>query len=190
MPDPLRSLQSRHARALYSLMNGVRTRRLTPQQATGQARTLFRVSHALAAAYGVQRGGGSDEVRRQVADRAAKAEMQFLRGMIADAKAGRYAAKGDGGEGAKALKARAALYALKLTGTANAALALSLPAEGRLWWRLNSAEPCPDCPRIAAGSPYTRETIPFWPGQAETRCLSNCRCSVEIEGGPASFSNA
>jgi hypothetical protein len=185
----LRRLQARTANQLYSLMNGVRTRRLTPQQATGQARTLFRVSHALAALYGVQRGGGSGEVRRAVADRAAKAEMEFLRGMIADAKAGRYARRSAGGEGAKALRARATLYSLKLVGTANSAYVASLEEGAVIRWVLGSAESCEVCPVYAAGGPYTRATLPAVPGDGSTPCVTQCRCHLETAAG-SSFANA
>lgn len=38
---------------------------------------------------------------------------------------------------------------------------------------------CPDCPVLAAGSPYTSETLPAIPGDGHTRCLDRCRCHLE-----------
>lgn len=193
MPDTareLRRLQARTARSLDRLMGGLASGRLSPQQTTGQARTLLRVSHAIAAELGRQRGGGSDEVRRAVAARAAQAEAEFLRGMIADVRAGRYRRKGEGGEGAKARRARATLYALKLTGTANAAFVASMPKDVEIRWILGKAEHCDLCPVHAAGSPYTRATLPAVPGDGSTPCVTRCRCRLEVSGGPRGFANA
>lgn len=64
-----------------------------------------------------------------------------------------------------------------------------LPTESVIHWRLSVAEHCPDCLRLAAGSPYTKpggtNPLPTVPRNGDTRCLGNCRCWLE-EGPPAS----
>lgn len=43
-------------------------------------------------------------------------------------------------------------------------------------WRLGDSEHCPDCIEFAAGSPYTKDTLPCVPRDGNSRCLSKCKC--------------
>lgn len=62
----------------------------------------------------------------------------------------------------------------------NQAAVESTPARTKIWWMMSSAEPCDECPRLAAGSPYTDDfgdnPLPTVPQAGETPCLSNCKC--------------
>lgn len=49
---------------------------------------------------------------------------------------------------------------------------------GQLEWQLSAAEHCAGCVSNANGSPYTRETLPNYPGDGGTECLSNCKCTL------------
>jgi len=51
-----------------------------------------------------------------------------------------------------------------------------------IYWKLGTpkTEHCPDCLDIAAGSPYTKETLPTTPGAGHTRCLTRCYCSLDF----------
>jgi hypothetical protein len=51
----------------------------------------------------------------------------------------------------------------------------------RIVWQLNPAEHCPDCLGLAANSPYTESTLPTVPGAGDTRCRSNCKCTLSVE---------
>lgn len=55
---------------------------------------------------------------------------------------------------------------------------------GLLDWILGAVDEqnCDDCPRIAAGSPYTKETIPSSPADGATQCKGRCRCYVTRRG--------
>lgn len=55
----------------------------------------------------------------------------------------------------------------------------------QIWWNLwPPAEHCEDCPELAKGSPYTKDTLPTHPAQGDTKCLRNCKCFLTF-GGPA-----
>ena len=55
----------------------------------------------------------------------------------------------------------------------------SLTRPGLIEWRLHPAEHCGDCVELAAGSPYTAETLPTEPGAGDTQCRGNCNCTLE-----------
>lgn len=49
-------------------------------------------------------------------------------------------------------------------------------------WIINHrAEHCPGCVYLADVGTFTRENLPCTPRDGATKCLSNCKCSVEIE---------
>jgi len=56
------------------------------------------------------------------------------------------------------------------------------PEDMNIYWRLGMPRygHCPDCLSIAAGSPYTKVTLPSVPGAGHTRCLFRCFCSLEL----------
>lgn len=56
-------------------------------------------------------------------------------------------------------------------------------SDGLLDWNASADERnCWKCPVIAAGSPYTKDTIPSSPGDGNTPCLGKCRCTVTRRG--------
>lgn len=77
---------------------------------------------------------------------------------------------------------RGKLYAQALWGLEQYGVISELGPLDVIHWRINpEAESCEDCIRIAANGPYTRETLPTVPRRGDTRCLSNCQCSLDIE---------
>ena len=40
---------------------------------------------------------------------------------------------------------------------------------------------CPKCRKLAAGSPYTADSLPSWPGTAESTCGESCRCVITAD---------
>jgi hypothetical protein len=56
-------------------------------------------------------------------------------------------------------------------------------SDGLLDWNdVPDDRECDVCPQIAAGGPYTRETIPSSPGDGKTPCRGRCRCTVTRRG--------
>lgn len=74
---------------------------------------------------------------------------------------------------------RASLYGERGSALYEAGWIASLPDDALINWILQPAEHCRDCPRIAAHSPYTKATLPGFPGEGFTECLTNCQCILE-----------
>ena len=51
----------------------------------------------------------------------------------------------------------------------------------KIHWVLHEARHCDSCIKIAAGSPYTKKTLPAVPRDGTSHCLSNCRCELRFE---------
>lgn len=76
---------------------------------------------------------------------------------------------------------RAGLYLSKAEGSANAGVLAQARPSTQVDWVLGRADHCVDCPVLAAGSPYYRETIPHLPREGLTACLGNCKCSLVVD---------
>ena len=84
----------------------------------------------------------------------------------------------------KPIMSRLDLYLRRTVGTANEVFVSASPDDALFWWVLGENEDhCSDCPDLAAGSPYTKESLPTVPGAAETICQLGCLCSVVREDG-------
>lgn len=96
----------------------------------------------------------------------------------------------DGSLQEHAVLRRAEMYLSRVVGTANEVWALTTP--GRIHWKLGEAEHCHnahgyDCPKLAAGGPYTWQSLPTAPKACETPCIFNCTCLLVSEDGTTSF---
>lgn len=83
-----------------------------------------------------------------------------------------------------AIAARADLYAGKGNTLYQAGKASAFEGQDVLiHWNLGlpMTEHCDDCPDLAAGSPYTPTTLPCYPGDGNTQCMTNCCCSLDYE---------
>ncbi len=76
---------------------------------------------------------------------------------------------------------RLGMYEKTLDGIFHAGQVAGLPKEGVIHWKLGIAEHCHDCPKLAAGGPYTKATLPSVPRSGHTQCLSNCKCTLQFE---------
>lgn len=146
-------------------------------------KTYLEGRHGRAAYFGRARAGdtATDMISRSEDQaygiEAMRQDAKFLRGFQRDLEMGRY---GDEASGYRtnAIYQRAKLYVDRLTGTANESFAQTMPEDTEFMWVLGGDNNCDDCPEIAAGSPYTPETLPSYPGDGSTQCLANCRCSL------------
>lgn len=57
---------------------------------------------------------------------------------------------------------------------------LSVGPDVIIHWVLESGNPCPDCKTLHRYSPYTADSLPTTPKAGQTRCLSNCYCTLRI----------
>lgn len=78
---------------------------------------------------------------------------------------------------------RSNLYAQALKGAYNAGAVAGGPEGERIQWKLGACDHCPDCPLLAASGPYTRNTLPTYPGAGQTKCATNCCCHLVFIGG-------
>lgn len=54
----------------------------------------------------------------------------------------------------------------------------------KIYWNLNPAEHCGDCLTLAGGSPYKPNELSQVPGDGNTQCRGNCRCTLSREEIP------
>lgn len=84
------------------------------------------------------------------------------------------------------------MYIETLDGVFNHGKVDGSPEFVRIDWILREARHCNDCIRFAAGSPYTKKTLPAVPRDGTSRCLSGCQCElrfsyVEEKPGPEMY---
>lgn len=144
---------------------------------------LLLAGHTQAAGLGRMMAGAPgpsmfDEVLARVA---ADQQASYLQGYLEDLMGGRY----DGEEfDLDAMKTRNRLYAAQTRGTGNEGWATAHTEDEEIWWVMTAVEDhCPDCPEWAALSPFTRETLPLYPGDGSTACLGNCLCVLRSGRG-------
>ena len=132
---------------------------------------------------------------RVLADRVIEGERSFVNAFMDDIRSGRYWDAAEERIVFAAIFVRALLYLARLAGTANEAY-VKASGDGETWtWILDpEAEHCEsesgeclDCPTLAAGGPYTAETLPTYPGAGDTECLLGCRCAIVRSDGRSGF---
>lgn len=80
--------------------------------------------------------------------------------------------------------ARSQLYGAVLGAAFHQGMVDRAPPRQEIQWRLGLCKHCRDCPNLAAGSPYTFETLPTFPGAGATACGARCRCWLEFRTRP------
>lgn len=90
--------------------------------------------------------------------------------------------KGVGNELTSRINQRTSLYAERGSAIYEAGFVASLPDDVLIDWVLQPAEHCPTCPIYASNSPYTKGTLPGFPGEGFhiTICGTNCKCKLRI----------
>lgn len=102
-------------------------------------------------------------------------DAEFLGNFLEDIKTGRYTGE-DGVLNQKAVIQRGDLYLKKMRASASEAFVSAGEPDEEYAWILGANEHCEDCPRLAALSPFTPDTLFTQPGEGDTECLSNCTC--------------
>jgi hypothetical protein len=77
---------------------------------------------------------------------------------------------------------RAGLYAQRGSSIYELGYVTSLPDDILIDWVMAPAEHCRTCPILAANSPYTKSTLPGYPGEGFhfTECGVNCKCGLHV----------
>lgn len=150
----------------------------TPNQFKHHARKEFKKMYYKAFELGAESTGLNldyfklpDEDYRWL-DKIRKAEYKYLEKFIDDVVNQR---------GKMDYHARMDMYVDAIDGVFDAGRVDAMPSAGtKIWWRLSPAEHCSDCLDLAGRSPYTPETLPTTPRSGDTKCLSNCKCTLRI----------
>lgn len=190
--DLFLALQEDFFAALITLSRSFVAGEITQSQFVQQAMTEIQTAHQQAGQMGTGLAGPSAIYPYEIAARASASQRSFLENFAADLAAGRYAPKSQDGEGAAARNRRFNLYALRLTGTANAAWMAVQKSRGLMVRRVlgSNENHCPSCPRLAAMGWVRASDLMQFPGDGSTECLSACTCVLEASDGGWSFSNS
>lgn len=162
-------VQEEYVRELSGLLEGLRLGKLAPGIVERQFVDFVREAFVKGWAFGAGRGPNPAEFDA-IMERADE-EAGFFRGLLEDAlKPGYSDAQVD---------QRVKMYGKRLWSEYQRGRMTSLAGTQSIEWVLDPrAEHCEDCPRIAAAGPYTVETLPAYPGDGHTACLTQCRCRL------------
>lgn len=151
--------------------------KITKNQFVARSRVLFKAGYEKAYRLGTD-AAGLDFMKLPKEDlkwltRARSHEYKFLDKFANDIVAKR---------GKMAYQDRAAMYVGNIDGMFDAGRVDGYPKESTLvYWELGASEqPCGDCIDLAMHSPYTPDELPTTPRAGNTKCLSNCKCSLRI----------
>lgn len=177
---------------LHGLNRDLELGKIDPAEWSTKFDELLLEGHRSAVELGRARGGGpalSDDEAFLRARGAKDTEAEFLKGFedAIRAKDGRYF-DDNGRLRPGSLDWRTSLYVGRMRGTANEAFVEADPDSSYTWELGGTEEHCEDCPVMAAGSPYSSDTLPSYPGDGSTECLGNCDCvlvrSDDVRGFP------
>lgn len=116
----------------------------------------------------------------------AQTELQYLQGFALDLMRldPRYWDANKGEWRTDAIRNRMRLYLGKTRGTAGHGFVMGSPQDAQFEWELTAVEQhCTDCPILAEGGPYSKQTLYTTPGAGDTPCLGNCLCRlVRLDG--------
>ena len=180
---------------------------VTPAQFGAHAEQILTDAYTTAAATGRAAAGDPspvDEHDRALAAGIMATERKYLKGFVKDIAGGKYGDVGQvahttedeahfedfapDGVDADEIRRRAGMYMGRVVGAANEAWVLASPEGSTFEWILGANEDhCSMCPELAAGGPYTADTLPTVPGANETPCLFNCKCHLRRDDGAVSF---
>ncbi|MBL8061121.1 MAG: hypothetical protein JNK63_10460 [Chthonomonas sp.] len=143
--------------------------------------------------YAGRRLGGSDLPfsfgDRFVGQGAADADSYYLHRFMLAIQSGEYGMIDGEPLDADGLRTRMALYAKKTRGTANEAL-VNESGGYELFWTLGAAEHCPDCIALYQLNPWRPDEVHTNPGDGNTVCITNCKCSWLRSDGLRGFGPA
>ena len=110
------------------------------------------------------------------AGRTVENELAFFDAFLRDIRDGRYS--DEVGGYTSGLDNRLRMYGNKVGGTISEKFVLASPDTDTFQWVMLADEHCEDCPRWAAGGPYTKDLLPAYPRDGQSACKVNCKCVV------------
>jgi hypothetical protein len=172
---------NRHLRRLAAQL---KRGEITPEEWRRKMDSFIRIGHVEAHLAGQKMAGiepYSVEAQR-IARIFGDQESQYLQGFLQDIKDGIYL-DDDGVFREGAFNARQTMYVQHTRGTAYDGFVYG-SAGSSFNWVLGAVEDhCEDCPILAAGGPYTVESLYTYPSMGDTPCLVNCKCFLRRDDG-------
>ena len=171
------SLQGEHGSGVRGPGEPVGCRTNHEESVPGRSRKIFKAGYERAYRLGTD-AAGLDFMKLPKEDlrwlaRARSHEYKFLNKFADDIVAKR---------GTMSYRDRAAMYVGNIDGMFDAGRVDGYPNESTwVYWELGaSKQPCGDCIDLAMHSPYRPDQLPTTPRAGNTKCLSNCNCSLRI----------
>lgn len=184
-PSEFLSLIAAKDRALRALTRRLGSKAITPSEWRDAMESEIEGLHTEADLIG-QRMGGLDVASTLRAEQIGRImrdiESQYLNDFLAKIEDEGYL-DDDGELNEDAIYHRQRLYLGKARGTGNQAFVDVSPGSAKFDWDLGLEDNCPDCPVLAGGGPYTKETLYTTPGAGDTVCLGNCGCVIRRSDG-------
>lgn len=159
-----------------SLVKQLEAGSITKNQFISKSRVVFKAGYEKAYRLGTD-AAGLDFMRLPAEDirwlqKARSQEYTFLNKFADDVVAGK---------GSMDYETRASMYIDTVDSMFDAGRVEGNPNESTwVYWELGVADHCGDCIDLALNSPYRPDELPTTPGAGDTRCLSNCGCSLRI----------
>lgn len=172
-------------RALWKLVDDLRNGIIDIPQFNERVEAVLFDAHSRASVIGRHISGDLAPINaedRMLASLNMDRQKTFLERFLSDIEGGRYTAE-DGRLIRSAVNNRLQLYASATRGTMHESFVAVSPRDSVFDWILIAENNCDDCPIIAAGSPYTKLTLPSFPGDGSTQCLTNCKCVLLRDDG-------
>lgn len=182
---PLKKLAFTTFAGFRKLIKQLAGNEITLGEFEARVEALLFESHARASVIGRNISGDLTPMTaedRLLASLVVDGEKRFLNKFINDIRSGKYTLE-DGALHVIPIERRAVLYTTKLRGTMHESFVNVSKTGSTFDWILIAEDNCSDCPRIAAGSPYTAATLPTYPGNGETECITNCKCVLMRDDG-------
>ena len=152
-------------------------------------RASIKPAYEIAAELGKKKARGGDfelSTRDQAAvNRERYDEHKFLDNFVADIQ-GKYQGLKKAEQKAR-IEWRAGMYADALQGVANDSFLAHIPEDMMARWVMHPAEHCETCVAEASKGWRLRKDFTRTPGDGSTRCVTNCRCSIETKDGLTSM---
>ena len=176
---------------LFRITSRLATQLITPDDWADYFDAILFNAHTQASVLGRRLAGdkwplNDDDRARGLA--AKDADADFLRNFLEDIRTGRYTDEETEELRQAQVMNRAQLYVRKIRATSAEAFVSAGEVDDEYTWKLGPNDHCADCPRIAALSPFTVDTLFTHPGEGDTACISNCTCIlIRDRDGAATF---
>lgn len=167
-------IKAEYSRELNKNMNSILAGKLTQDEFVELQRKAIKKAYTEAYTLGKVFGTGgnsvlSDVERRSIVSQVTK-EVGFMSGFASDLLSQ---------SGTLPYGKRMGMYVDGLDAVFGFGRLVYMPEDVQIIWKLGYTDKhCSDCLMFSKNNPYTKKTLPGYPKSGNSKCLSNCRCSI------------